>query len=206
VEAEMIFADVAAIRAALEALRQAEAVASTKVLAALASLDTRLVEANGYLKRIADAVAPIVVGIVVDPGEPQQRSRAMASVRLVKRAAARAAAPGAKAGPVVNFNLIDNEDLSFTVQGADAAGQPVDVSGVATLACVSNNTAAMTADAPAGMTVLTHALSPGSVTLTFTATWNDGSIGPFTIDFPLTISGGPATGLIVTPGTPVVRP
>jgi hypothetical protein len=151
---------------------------------------------------------PEAVGIEVSPGTPSPRTkeRAVPNVKLVKKSAApQGRMKAAKAGAAVDFQIVDNEDDTFTVGGVDAAGAPVDISSVATLDATSGDPSVMSVDPPAGMVVTAHALKPGSVTLTFTATWNDGSIGPFTIDQPVSVTGGPATGLIVTPGTPTVR-
>jgi len=111
---------------------------------------------------------------------------------------------------VVNFQILDNEDDTFTIQGTDSAGNALDISGVATLTDSSSDvTTAAFIDPPAGMVSTAQFLKPtvaGSpVVLTFTATWTDGSVGPFTITVPVDITGSVATGLIATPGVPTVR-
>jgi hypothetical protein len=115
----------------------------------------------------------------------------------------KALAAGSPAPPALV--LMDVNDDSFTVQGVDAAGAPVDISAVATIAVTSDTPTVLSVDPPVGMTCAIHALLPGTATLTITATWNDGSAGPFTVTWPITVTGGPATGLIITPGTPTVR-
>ncbi len=130
-------------------------------------------------------------------------------ITCVKKSAAKKAAPGAKAaGPMRDFLLMDNEDSTFTVFGVDAGGNQVDIAPVATLtpAPTSSDATILTVDPPSGMTAKVHALKPGTATLTFGATWNDGSVGPFTVDWPQSVQGTAATGLTVVPGTPVVRP
>jgi hypothetical protein len=94
------------------------------------------------------------------------------------------------------------------VTGVDAGGAPVDISAVATLspAPSSDNTAALTVDPPVGMTFKVHGVAPGSANVLVTATFAGGTPGPFTFTEPFTVTGGPATGIVVTPGTPVVRP
>jgi hypothetical protein len=114
------------------------------------------------------------------------------------------------AAPPVNFNLQDNGDDTYTVFGVDAAGNQVDISTVATLAAVSDTPAVVTADAPVGMTGAFHAATPApainaTATLTITATWTDGSVGPFVISQPLTIVAGPAAGVAIQLGTPTVH-
>jgi hypothetical protein len=122
------------------------------------------------------------------------------------------ATPPLKAGAgVSDFNLQDNGDNTFTVLGVDKAGNTTDISAVAKLAAVSDNPAVITVDPPQGMTVGIHApVNPApevgaKANVTLTATWTDGSVGPFAITLPGTITGGPATGLAVEIGTPTVH-
>lgn len=117
----------------------------------------------------------------------------------------KAAVPGAKAAGSA-FNLQDNQDGTVTVFGVDAAGAQVDISSVATLTVKSSDDTVYKVDTPTGMTYAEHGVKPGSATATIVATWNDGSMGPFSIDDPVTVSGGPAVGLTVVHGTPVPRP
>lgn len=134
----------------------------------------------------------------------------MPTVKSVQKSAAKVGAAGSpkklKAGAgLSDFQIQDNQDDTFTVGGVDAGGAPVDISGVATLTATSGDPSVMTVDPPAGMVATAHALKPGTVTLTFIATWTDGSVGPFTIDQPVSVTGSAATGLTVTPGTPTIR-
>ncbi len=126
----------------------------------------------------------------------------MATVKLVKgkKGAAKGGTP--KKG---DFAFQDNQDDTYTVSGVDAAGAPVDISSVATIAATSDNAAVLTADPPTGMTGTVHGAAPGSANLTVTATWNDGSIGPFAITVPVAVTAGPATGLKVDFGSPTIR-
>ncbi len=128
----------------------------------------------------------------------------MSSVKLQKgklKAAVKGGKP--KAG---DFILIDNQDNTYSVHGVDAGGNAVDISAVATLTATSSDPAVLSADPPVGMTGAIHGLTPGTAVLTLTATWNDGSVGPFSIDAPGTVSGSAATGLAVDFGTPTIRP
>ncbi len=130
----------------------------------------------------------------------------MANITKTTKAAGMKAAKKAKAGdPVPDYVLQDNQDGSFTINGADAQGATVDISAVATLAVTSSDDTIVSVDPPAGMNVACHALKPGSASLEVTATWNDGSVGPFTITVPVTSTAGPATGLIVEFGVPTIR-
>jgi hypothetical protein len=133
----------------------------------------------------------------------------MTACKIVKKSSVKGSSPLAKAtvaAPAIAFQILDNQDDTFTVQGTNAAGDALDISTVATLTASSDNPAVGTVDAPVGMVVTGHFLTAGSTNLTFVATWNDKSTGPFTITLPVTVSGSAATGITVTPGVPTVRP
>lgn len=123
----------------------------------------------------------------------------------------RAAKPAPRGAGVTEFNLQDNGDNTFTVLGTNAAGNELDISGIASLQASSDNPAVITVDPPQGMTVGIHApTSPApqigqTANVTLTATFNDGSVGPFTISLPGTITAGPVTGVAVNLGTPTVH-
>ena len=117
----------------------------------------------------------------------------------------------AGAAATSDFVLIDNLNDTATISGVDAAGNPVDISNVATIAVTSSDTSILTIDpAPSGMTFgmkttgkLTVAGSP--VTITVVATWKDGSIGPFTATLPVDVVSGPAGSIVIQPGVPTIR-
>lgn len=109
-----------------------------------------------------------------------------------------------KAGPVLTpgtFVLQDAGTGTFTVFGTDATpGDTVDISSVATLTpAPTSDNPSLTVSAPTGMAVTISAPATGSGTgnVTFTATWNDGSVGPFTFVAKITYSGGAITGITV---------
>ncbi len=132
----------------------------------------------------------------------------MPTIRLVKTqkgVKATVLKKAAVGAPPTTDLIMDNQDQSFTLQGVDVQGAPVDISGVATIVVTSDAPTIFSVDPPAGMTVQGHALLPGTANLTFVATFTAGGIGPFTITQPITVSGSAATGLVVTPGTPGVR-
>lgn len=127
--------------------------------------------------------------------------------KLAKKPAGMKAAAKAKAGaaPPVAFQLTDNGDLTFTVHGVDAAGAVVDISAVATLQASSDNPAVVTVDPPVGMSSAVHAAVPApavgaTANVLLTATFNDGSVGPFTITWVQNIVAGGVTGIEVSPG------
>ena len=128
------------------------------------------------------------------------------SVTLSKKGKGVQAAPKAKAGDVgPAIVLLDNQDNTFTVLGTTKGGNQVDISALATFnpAPVSDNTGVLTVDPPVGMTDAFHAVGPvGSANIDFTIVFNDGSIGPFPITLPATVSAGPVSGVTVTLGTP----
>jgi hypothetical protein len=144
-----------------------------------------------------------VTGIVVIPDtNSSQGRRMMAKMKLTKapKAAARLK-PHTAGTPVTTFNLVDNGNNSYTVVGVDAAGAQVDISGVATLAAVSSDPTVMTVTTNGMSFTVTAATPPPAVgsqaTITLTATWNDGSIGPFTATIQGTITGGAVIGIEV---------
>ncbi len=128
----------------------------------------------------------------------------MASCKLLKKSQGgmKAARGQAKAG---DFSLLDNEDDTGTVNGVNAAGNPVDISNVATITVTSDNPAVLSVDPPQGTTFKVHGATPGTCNLSIVATWNDGTVGPFTITEPMTVSAGGPTGVKVDWGTPTVR-
>lgn len=179
----------------------------------------------GELKGIAADVKSILdlftepekpVGIVVSPGVPTPRPKegtdmATPTVKLVKKSQHKQLAqlkthkPGD--APPPNFVIQDNEDSTFTVMGVDSAGFPVDLSATAKITSnTSDNPASLTVDPPAGMAYGVHGIAPGSANVITVVTANDGSFGPFTYTLPTTETTGPAGGIVVTPGTPTVRP
>jgi hypothetical protein len=111
-----------------------------------------------------------------------------------------------KGTALVSFTLQDNGDDTFTVLGADGAGNTLDISGVATMTVTSDNLAFLTVDPPVGMTSAMHAVGPvGTCNLTAVATWTDGSVGPFTFVLPIVLATGGPTGIQIQPGTPTVH-
>jgi hypothetical protein len=130
---------------------------------------------------------------------------AKASISLVKaRKGAKPMAAGTPSGTA--FNLVDNGDDTFTVVGLDKAGNQVDISSAATIAVVSDNTSILTVDPPVGMTSAMHAAGPlGTANLNITATWNDGSLGPFSFTLPVTTVAGAASGVEIQLGTPTTH-
>jgi hypothetical protein len=138
------------------------------------------------------------------------------TIKLIKKSAlptARAGAAKATATApksVSDFVLVDNENDTLTIMGIDAAGNPVDISSVATIAASTSDPTILTADPPTGMTVKMTAVgklsTPGApVVLTVVATWNDGSVGPFTATLPVDVVAGGPTGILIVPGVPAIN-
>jgi len=148
-----------------------------------------------------------VVGIKTKPGPvtPHKEAKVMAAKwSVMKKGAMRmGASMKAKMGDPapVAFVLVDNGDSTFSVMGADAVGNAVDISSVASLAASSDTPTVVTVDPPTGMTFGVHAVGPiGSAKISVTATWNDGSLGPFSAEVDVTTATGPAGSIVVTPG------
>lgn len=108
-----------------------------------------------------------------------------------------------KAGASPQIALVVNGDGTLTVMGLHASGTVSDISDVATLSPPpsSDNPSVLTVDTPTKMTLAYHGVSAGNANITgLTATWNDGSVGPFTADpVPCTVENqpDPITGLVV---------
>ncbi len=155
---------------------------------------------------------PPVVGIEINPGTPATKQgdsdMGVVQVRLSKNPnAVKKAALHAKGSLISSFVMFDNDDDTFTVSGVDAAGNPVDISAVASLtpAPTSDNPSVLTVGPPVGMTFPVAAAGPlGVANVTATATWGDGSLGPFAFTLPVTIQAGAAGGIEIIPGTPSV--
>jgi hypothetical protein len=127
--------------------------------------------------------------------------------------AARASTKAAIGLRADEFIIQDNQDSTCTVYGVDSAGNQADISALATLTPppTSSDTSKITVDAPQGMTFVMHAVAatdPGApVTISATATFNDGTTGPFTFDLPCDVNKSPTAigGIVIVPGTPTVR-
>jgi len=102
--------------------------------------------------------------------------------------------------PVTEFTMIDNGGGSFTLLGRSAAGNDVDISGVATVDVVSADPTLVTASAAGGADFNLAAVGPVTPTpvdITATATWNDGSLGPFSATLHATVVAGPAGSVVI---------
>ena len=205
-----IFSDVNQIMRDLSTLRMTQRTQLDKIIAELQTT-------NRLLARLAEALAPEAVGIKIEPGIPTSHSMKendMVSVARMTKAefakkhgAGKSLAPG-KPHDVASFILLDNQDDTCTVVGVSAAGNPVDISAIASLtpAPSSDNAGVLTVDPPSGMTFAMHAVGPvGTANVMATATWNDGSKGPFSFTLPVSVQAGGATGIKIVPGTPTVR-
>lgn len=96
------------------------------------------------------------------------------------------------------FTITDLGSGKLTVTGHDASGAGgIDLSSVATLAVVSSDPSILTVDAPSGMTAQCKGVKAGHVALTVTATFTDGSIGPFAIEVGAEVTSRTPTGLDV---------
>lgn len=133
-------------------------------------------------------------------------------VTLVKKSQMKARATGAKAGAAADFVVQDNEDNTVTIGVVDLAGVPITDPAVLaniTLTAVSADPTKVTVDAPVGLTAAEHALAPTvpgtPVVVSFTATWSDGSFGPFTVSDPIDVTQSGPGSLVINHGTPTVR-
>jgi hypothetical protein len=163
------------------------------------------------VETIVSVVLKVPEGIEVIPNPPAvHKESAMPSVTCVKKSAAKKAASGAKAAPGV-FVLQDNGDDTFTVMGADAAGNTVPLPATMSLTATSDAPAVVKVDAPTGFTSAIHAAVPApavGATANVTLTVTDSAtppVGPFTITWPISIVASPLSGISVQPGVPSIH-
>jgi hypothetical protein len=164
-----------------------------------------------------------ITGITAETSSPVPRKETTMSsmttptIRLTKKSAlGKMTAKAAGSKSVSDFVFVDNEDDTVTVMGIDAGGATVDISSVATLTPVptSSDPSTISLDPPVGMTFKMHGLKPSvpgtPVQITATATWNPVPAqtvpGPFSFVLPCDVTGGPAVGIVIKPGTPITRP
>jgi hypothetical protein len=200
-------ADIATSQAATARATEQQAVLLVSIEKQVACVCSQLTKLVAYL------TTPQVVGIEIEPGVPTPKEIEMAKfhVSLVNKSQLPKKAAGApKAGPVIDFQILDNQNDTATVYGVDSAGQQVDISSAATIAVTSSDTTILTVSVPTGVTfkmTATGKLSvPGTpVQIGVVATWNDGSIGPFSMTLPVDVVAGPVSGIVIVPGTPVAN-
>lgn len=162
------------------------------------------------LESIAESLKSFVVhalnlpvGGVVSFKEPSMAAKPKISLKKSTGGIQpKAASP--KAGPPVNYVMLDTGTGAFTVLGEFADGTSGDISAIASITSLtSDNTAVATVDPPTGMSSAVHAVPPpGTANLLITFAANDGSFGPFNITQPLTTTTGGVTGGTVQFGTP----
>lgn len=170
--------------------------ASRSIAASLASLaaDVKLIR-----KKYAGIQPSDVTGITV---EKETLMGQKCSVTIVKKTnAMKAPVPHVKASLATGtFVLLDGGTGTFTTLGQDSATPPnqVDISTVATETVVSDDPKLVVGPVTGMAVTLTAPPSgTGTANVTFTATWNDGSVGPFTFVAVVSYSGGAITGITV---------
>jgi hypothetical protein len=195
----------------LDAILQALTTNENATLAALSNLAGSLDTANASLAQIvkllsASQVTQLLVSHSTPVPIPKGVEAMLFTSKFVKHAL-KAAAGNVKAGPLAVFPLVEGTGDTVTVTGGDSANNPVDISAVATITVVSDTPAVLTVSAPTGMTYTESAPGPvGTANVTITATWNDGSIGPLALTYPVSVSAGPANTLIINHGPVTVNP
>lgn len=129
------------------------------------------------------------------------------TAKFVKQSALRGTTPKkVAASAVAGFNLVEGTGDDVTVGFVDSAGNPVTPASLPTLTDSSDTPTVITVAEPNGLTFHETAVGPvGSANITVVATWADGSVGPFTITYPDTVTAGPAGGLVINHGTPTVN-
>lgn len=111
----------------------------------------------------------------------------------------------------VEIQLLEDEAGGLTVFGITAGGKQADISGVATLTATSSDPTVLEVGAITGAHVAYQGKKVGTADLVLVATWNDGSIGPFTITVHSTESQDPnnkitGIGVVLDPNPTVTTP
>ncbi len=103
--------------------------------------------------------------------------------------------------PPLEVGIVDNGDQPITYVGVDSQGNPVDLTGLATVTATSSDPSKMTVDIqpPPVVGVAVHTQGPLTVpgtpvVIEATITANDGSFGPFVVDADYDIKAGGPTG------------
>ncbi len=110
------------------------------------------------------------------------------------------------AGPVkldVLGMFIDEHD-DATVFGVTNAGDQVDIAGAATIGLADSNPAACVSNVTGATTFHMQAVAVGHDDIGVTATWTDGSNGPYNETLPVDCKQDPnkVGGIIIVPGIP----
>lgn len=157
-----------------------------------------------------------VTGIVArhDPKPPIPTKEFRMQCKLVKvpkgKSFMKASVQAKRGDPTpASFELHTTEDGGVTIFGVNDQSNQVDLTNVVTLTVTSSDPTVATASTPTGTTFIESGVKVGSTIFTITATWNDGSVGPFSILDPVDVTlpaPGPVTGLVLVHGTPTVRP
>lgn len=113
--------------------------------------------------------------------------------------------PGPRKEADFMLQLTDSQKCSLSISPVDAKGQPAPVQGVPTWASSVPATAAVTADVT-GLTAEIVAGTPGiaQVTVSVIPVGGDG-VTPITGTLDVTVTGGEATTITITAGTPVAQ-
>jgi hypothetical protein len=97
-----------------------------------------------------------------------------------------------------SFVLVDGGSGIFTTLGVDQAGNQVDISALATEVVTSDNPS-LVVGTPSNMavTLTPPATGVGSANVTFVATFNDSSVGPFSFVAAVSYNGGKIVDIVV---------
>lgn len=99
--------------------------------------------------------------------------------------------------PVNTLQLIDNQEVTLSVEAEDSMGQPVTDTYI-----WSVDVAATIAITPSGNSCLCVAGAPGTANVTVT----DGSTPPLSATETFTVVAGQASQLVITPGAVTTQP
>jgi hypothetical protein len=137
--------------------------------------------ANATLKQIRDCVCKVITGVVAEHDPSTKENVSMAKLKAMK-----ATAPVTQGGDIV------------TINGTDSVGNILPLPSTVSLSApVVSDPTVLTVGAVTGVTYPETFLTVGTVTVTSTATWSDGTDGPFTCVDTVTLTDT-VTGLVAT--------
>ena len=149
------------------------------------------------LKKIADCFA--ITGVVPIHSPPSQEN-SMPSIKGLKAGAKRGTGPLKKGAFAAVIAPVGQGGDTVTINGTDVAGDILPLPPTVSLSApVVSDPTVLTVGTVTGVSYPETFLKAGQVTVTSTATWSDGSDGPFTIVDTVTLTPAPPpaiTGLV----------
>jgi len=185
-----------AVQQASLAMQQAGLQALLAQQAAIMAQQAQLAAINADLDKLVIALTPSkIVGITALEEDDMKATFAKTAPKKARMAK--------KGDTLVSFTIVDDPGKpgSYIVMGVDAAGDLLDISGVATITATDDGSGNVTTTVtgPVNFAVQGNKITPAGspATVSLVATWNDNSVGPFPATCSFTVTAGAAAGLAV---------